>query len=161
MRDTKAMKRYMFMCSDAFDVKTAGVKNSKDFYHIYFSQGLPWPVKDRYAISSIAFMLDTTLDGVLIKGRHQDITFTPPVRNAVQMPVVIVSWRLEPVGANKSKITYQALADPVGLPTSVANFMLRFAALDTIKAIRELVKEEPYRSAKSIVTTTPYHEEGR
>jgi len=159
VRDTTTMKRYMFMCSDAFEIKDPSLKTGKDFYYMYFRQGMPWPVSDRYGVGSMDWMLDRTPGGVLVRGKNVTINFTPPVKNAVQMPVVRASWRMEPAGEHKTKMTYLCLAAPGGnLPSSVVNFMIKNIGVATIKEMRNLAKEEPYRGARTILTTTPYHE---
>jgi hypothetical protein len=75
------------------------------------------------------------------------------------MPIGDVTWVLVPAPNNTTKLTYQVLADPAGnLPSSIVNMLMKNVGVTTLKNIRKLAKQEPYSSAKSIVTTTPYHE---
>lgn len=160
LRDTPAMKKFMFMCTDAFSIEPAGYKNTRDCYHVYFSQGLPWPFDDRYGLGRIDWMLDKTTPGALVvKCNTVNVPFTPPKKNMFRMPIGDVTWRLVPAPNNTTKLTYQVLADPAGnLPSSVVNMLMKNVGVTTVKNIRKLSLEEPYRSARTIVTTTPYHE---
>lgn len=160
LRHTPAMKDFMFMCTDAYSLELAGFKNAKDSYHVYFSQGLPWPFDDRYGLGRIDWMLDKSIPGALVvKCNTVNAPFTPPKKNIFRMPIGDVTWVLVPAPNNTTKLTYQVLADPAGnLPSSIVNMLMKNVGVTTIKNIRKLAKQEPYSSAKSIVTTTPYYE---
>lgn len=160
LRDTPSMKKYMFMCTDAYSLELAGLKNTKDSYHVYFSQGLPWPLNDRYGIGRIDWMLDKSVPGALaVKCNTVSNPFTPPKKNLLRMPIGDVTWLLAPAANNTTKLTYQVLADPAGnLPSAVVNLLMKNVGVTTLKNIRKLAKEEPYRSAKTIVTASPYHD---
>jgi len=160
LRDTPSMTKYMFMCTDAYSLELPGLKNTKDSYHVYFSQGLPWPLNDRYGIGRIDLMLDKSVPGALVvKCNTVSNPFNPPKKNLLRMPIGDVTWLLVPAANNTTKLTYQVLADPAGnLPSAVVNMLMKNVGVTTLKNIRKLAKEEPYRSAKSIVTSTPYHE---
>lgn len=160
LRDTASMKKYMFMCSDAYSIEPAGMKNARDSYYVYFSQGLPWPLNDRYGIGRIDWMLDKTVPtGIIVKCKAVPVPYTPPKKNSIRMPIGDVTWVLVPEGNNATRLTYQVLADPAGnLPSSVVNMLMRNVGVSTLKNIRKLAREEPYVNAKAVVTTAVYHE---
>ncbi len=160
LRHTPAMKQFMFMCTDAYGIEPAGYKNTKDSYHVYFSQGLPWPFEDRYGLGRIDWMLDKSIPGALVvKCNTVNVPFTPPKKNMFRMPIGDVTWLLVPAANNSTKLTYQVLADPAGnLPSSIVSMLMKNVGVTTLKNIRKLAAEEPYRSAKAIVTTAAYHE---
>ena len=160
LRDTPSMKKYMFMCSDAYSLELDGLKNTKDSYHVYFSQGLPWPLNDRYGLGRINWMLDKSVPGALIvRCLSVSNPFNPPKKNILRMPIGDVTWLLVPAENNTTKLTYQVLADPAGnLPSAVVNMLMKNVGVTTLKNIRKLAKQEPYRNAKSIVTSTPYND---
>jgi hypothetical protein len=159
LRDTHAMKSYLFMCSDAFNIEPAGLKSSKDCYYTYYRQSLPWPVWDRYGTGRIEFMLDKTPGGVVGKAYPLPLDYDPHLKKAIRMTDGYVIWKLVPSDRNVTQVTYQLLADPGGdLPSAVVNLLMKNLGIATLKNVRKLVQEEPYRSAQSIVTTTPYHE---
>ncbi|MEN6473884.1 MAG: START domain-containing protein [Syntrophaceae bacterium] len=160
LRDTPAMKKFMFMCTDAYSIEPVAYKNTKDAYYVYFSQGLPWPFEDRYGLGRIDWMLDKSVPGALVvKCNTVNVPFTPPKKNMFRMPIGDVTWLLVPTANNTTKLTYQVLADPAGnLPSAVVNMLMKNVGVTTLKNIRKLAKDEPYRSAKTIVTTTPNHD---
>lgn len=160
LRDSSSMKRYMFMCTEAYDLELDGLKNTKDAYNVYFCQGLPWPLHDRYGIGRIEWMLDKSIPGALVvKCNTTSAPFSPPKKNLLRMPIGDVTWLLTPTENNATKLTYQVLADPAGnLPSSVVNMLMKNVGITTLKNIRKLAVEEPYCSTKTIMTTTVYHE---
>jgi hypothetical protein len=159
LRDTPAMKKYLFMCSEAFNIEPAGLKSSNDCYYTYYRQSLPWPVWDRYGTGRIEFMLDTKPGGVVGKAYPMPLDYAPHLKSAIRMTVGNVTWLLVPLDQDSTKVTYQLLADPAGdLPSAVVNLLMKNMGITTLKNVRKLAKDEPYRSAKTIVTTTPYHD---
>lgn len=160
LRDTPSMTKYMFMCTDAYSLEPTGLKNTKDTYYVYFSQGLPWPLWDRYGLGRIDWMLDKSTPGALVvKCNTVAVPFNPPKKNLLRMPIGDVTWLLVPAGNNTTRLTYQVLADPAGnLPSAAVNLLMKNVGVTTLKNIRKLAQEEPYRSAKTIVTTAAYHE---
>jgi len=160
LRDTPSMTKYMFMCTDAYSLELTGLKNTKDSYHVYFSQGLPWPFEDRYGLGRIDWMLDKSIPGALyVQCNTVNVPFTPPKKNSFRMPIGDVTWNLVPVGNNATKLGYRVLADPAGnLPSAVVNMLMKNVGVTTLKNIRKLAKEEAYRNARVIVTSTPYHD---
>lgn len=159
LRDTTAMKKYLFMCTDAHDIKPADLKSSPDSYYTYFRQGLPWPIWDRFGTGHIEFMLYKTPGSIMGIGRPIPLEYDPHIKHAIRMTVGDALWILQPNGDHSTEVTYQILADPAGdLPRSVVNMLMKNLGFMTIKNLRKLAKEEPYRSAKTIITTTPYHE---
>lgn len=158
LRDTQTMTTYMFRCSEARNVNPAGTKSGKDGYYMYFSQSLPFPLNDRYSVARIEWMLDRATPAAVIGKAHGIETDIKP-KNVVRMPTGEVTWMLFPAENNTTRLTYQALADPGGnIPKSVVNMMMKYVGVSTLKNMRKLAQQEPYRSAKDIVTTTPYHE---
>lgn len=159
LRDSPAMKKFMFMCTDAAAIEPAGLKSTKDTYYTYFRQGLPWPVWDRYGVGRIEFMLDKTTGAVLVRGHAVVTDFKPSDKNVIRMPVGEALWILVPGNDHSTKLTYQVLADPAGdLPHSLINMLMKNVGVTTLKNIRKLANQDPYRSAKTIITTTPYHD---
>ena len=155
VRDIPAETQWMFMCSKAYKIESSGLASSADCYYSYFRQGLPWPVSDRYAIMKHELSLDRATGTLTLRGKGMPNAAVPAQeKGGMRLPLVEVSCIMRPIAENKTEVTYQILADVGGsLPTPVLQMLTRSLAVDTIKNVRRMVRQEPYRSARAIVTT--------
>jgi len=155
VRDIPAETRWMFMCSKAYKIETPDQAGAADSYYSYFRQGLPWPVSDRYAIMKHELSLDRASGTLTLRGtaiRHAAVPVQE--KRGMRLPLVEVICIMKTVAENKTEVTYQILADVGGsIPTPVLQMLTRSLAVDTIKNVRRMVRQEPYRSARAIVTT--------
>jgi len=155
MRDVPSEKRWMFMCADAYRIDLPNLPGSPDSYYSYFRQGLPWPVSDRLAVVRHTLTIDKQRGILTFRGEGIDVEYQFKDKG-IRLPLVEVDCVLVPKGANRTEVTYQILPDVGGsLPIALINLLTRSLGVDTIKNLRKVVKEEPYRSARTIVTTTP------
>lgn len=157
LRDIPAQKKFMFLCDDAKKIELPGYPNTTDSFSTYFQQGLPWPLSDRYGLGRISFMLDVPTGRIIVRGIAIKADFKPPRSGMVELPFGDVTWILKEQAGEKTLLTYQLLTDPGGnLPASVVNLLLKNLGVTTLKNIRKLSKQPPYKNTRTIFTTTPY-----
>jgi hypothetical protein len=160
LRDVPAQKKFMFLCDEAKKIELPEYPNTADSFCTYFQQGLPWPISDRYGLGRISFMFDKSTGRMIVRGVAIKADYRLPKTGMVEMPVGDVTWILKPEGDGKTLLTYQLLADPGGnLPASLVSMLLKNLGVTTLKNIRKLAKELPYKDAKAILTTTPVTED--
>ncbi len=157
LRDIPAQKKFMFLCDDARKIELPGYPNTTDSFSTYFQQGLPWPLSDRYGLGRISFMVDGATGRIIVRGIAIKADFKPPKSGMVELPFGDVTWTLKEQAGGKTLLTYQLLTDPGGnLPGSVVNLLLKNLGVTTLKNIRKLSKQPPYKDARTILTTTPF-----
>jgi len=155
IRDPNAGKKFMFMCKEAYSINTSDLKSTADVTYNYNITDLPFPVKDRDAVARVEYTIDNATGTIYshAQGIRSDYRNTG---KTVRMPLVTLDYRLVPKGADKTEITYLAMADPGGnLPPALVNLLTRNIGIRTIANIRKLVKEAPYKDAPAVITTTP------
>jgi hypothetical protein len=155
VRDIPAEEQWMFMCSKAYKIDPPNYPSSADSYYSFFRQGLPWPVSDRYAVVRHELTVDKTKGILTLEGKGVVIPAPAKESGGIRLPLIEVLCIMTPLPENKTEVTYQILADVGGsLPTPILQMLTKSLAVDTIKNVRKMVKKEPYRSARTIVTTT-------
>ena len=156
LRDFNAWTRFMFMAKETKLLELPELKNLPDSRHMYFRQGLPWPVKDRDLVCRFDFFVVKVGGEVRIAGKRLDKAITSG-GDVIHMPVGEMEWILKPV-AGGTEVTYQCLASPGGkLPTSVLNFVLKQIGVETVINLRKVALQPQYQ-AQAIVTQTPWKE---
>lgn len=156
-RDVEAQTEYMYMCTEASRIDIPGSESTKDSFYFYNKTGLPWPVDDRDVIVKAEYMIDKATGALFFQAQNISTDFKAEDNEVVRMPTAEVKCIATPLGENKTEVLYQVLVDPGGmLPSFLTNMLMKDLAVRTIAAIREVVKKDKYKNAKSIVTTTPW-----
>ncbi len=157
LRDVRSHKDYVHMVSEAYKVPLPGGRpNGKDEFYEYCRLGMPWPVKDRDAVGNCRFRIDkkTGILYVVINGMKTSLR---PKKGTVRMPVTDLLFRIKPVDDKSCEVMYKIKADPaISLPSWVLNMLFKTLGYKTIENMRDMVKKPKYRSAATLVTTTPY-----
>jgi len=155
VRDIPAEEQWMFMCSKAYKIDPVNYPSSTDSYYSFFRQGLPWPVSDRYTVVRHDLTVDKAKGELTLHGKGVAIPAPAKENGGIRLPLIEVLCIMTPLDENKTEVTYQILADVGGsLPTPIIQMLTKSLAVDTIKNVRKMVKKEPYRSARTVVTTT-------
>jgi hypothetical protein len=156
IRDFPAQTEYMYKCKESMIVNTPEFKNSGDTMYDYNVTAMPYPVKNRDAVAKATFTVDKASGTVYVHVEAIKTAYGLDPKK-VRMPLVIVDYTLAPKGPDKTEVTYEALADPGGnLPAFVVNMLTKNLSIETIGSIREMVKKDKYKNAKTIVTVTPH-----
>ena len=158
LRDIPAQSEYMFMCVEAYRLVLPKKENGKDNFYVYNRTGMPWPVNDRDFVVNPRLMIDKS-SGILYVIIKAVSSSYKKADNIVRIPLGFARYVLTPVGNNRTEMLYQILADPGGnLPAVLVNMMTKNIAHKTVANIRKLTKNDKYKNATEIITTTPYQE---
>lgn len=156
IRDIPAETEFMYKCTEAMVVNAPEHKNTKDSFCIYNVTSMPYPVANRDMVGRADYTIDKTSGTLYIHVEGIKTNFKLD-KKKVRMPLVSGDYILVPKGPDKTEVTYVALADPGGnLPSFVVNLLTKNLSIQTIAGMREMVKKDKYKNAKTIVTTTPH-----
>ena len=157
IRDVEAEPRFMFKCAEAAEFIPPGLTVTDDIGYVYNRTGMPWPVSDRYVVVKSVLMVDTKTGTLYVRAREVTAGYPHAPSGLVRMPILRHIMIVTPLDESKSKVHYQVLADPGGsLPTFLVNLFSKKMGVDTIAGLRKMVKEEKYRNARTLLTTTPW-----
>ena len=155
IRDVSAQPDYMFRCKEAKIANSPEFKQSKDTSFFLNITGMPYPLNDRDVLVRADYSVDKAAGTLSVHMVGQNTTYMSDGKR-VRMPIMIADYILVPKGPNKTEMTYVALAEPGGIPSFAVNLFCKNLPSATIAGIRELVKQDKYKNAKEIVTTTPH-----
>ncbi|MEN6474029.1 MAG: START domain-containing protein [Syntrophaceae bacterium] len=156
IRDIPAETEWMYKCNEATVINTPEFKSGGDIIYVYNVTDMPMPVSDRDAVAKAVYTIDKATGTVYIHVTNVQTTYKLD-KKKVRMPLVDVSYTLVPKGADKTEVTYTALADPGGnLPSFVVNMLTKNLSIETVAGIRSMVKKDKYKNIKNVVTTTPH-----
>jgi hypothetical protein len=110
------------------------LKSEGNVLYYYSVTDAPFPVDDRDAILRFTFTKEGNNLRVSLIGLPD---YKPAVSGRVRIPQIEGFWLLEPLGANKTKVTYQVLANPGGsIPAWLANATAVDNPFNTLKGLR-------------------------
>jgi hypothetical protein len=157
LRDVAAQTEYVYLCTEAFIVDIPGLESTKDTTYLYTRTGMPWPAYDRDVVVKAECMINEETGALLFQVRSISADFKAQDERVVRIPKATMKCVATPKGENKTELLYHIQMDPGGdLPAFIVNELSEDLAVKTIEGIREMVKKDKYRNAKSIVTTTPW-----
>lgn len=119
-----------------------GVSDSKrledqdDRTIVYYQLDLPWPVRDKYAITEeFAYKSERRID-ILIKSIEHEYK---PADNLSKIDMLLTNWELYQLGDNSTKVVYRSTADPMGIPNWIVKLFLSTSPKETLKNLRDSV----------------------
>ncbi len=157
LRDVDFHNKYVHMVSEARKIDLPGKSNGKDLFYEYCRLGMPWPAWDRDAVGSAQFLYNKASGElrVVIKGVKADDVKPNP--KTIRMPVTNLSFKLVPRGPRETEVTYSIEANPaIALAPFILDMMFKTLSHKTILNMREMVKQEKYSKATTVITTTPF-----
>ncbi len=153
LRDVPSETEWMYKCKEAAVVNTPELKSAGDILYVYNVTAMQFPVKDRDTVGKAVYTIDKAT-GTLYMHLDGINTNYKLDKSKVRMPYVSVDYILTPKGPDKTEVTYVALGDPGGnLPAFLVNMLTKNLSIETIASIREMVKKDKYKNAKTVVTT--------
>lgn len=104
---------------------------------VYSEIEMPWPLENRDIVSQTSASYDKAKEIAIIK------TWATPEKveekNGLQrMNKAEGFWKLEKISDQKTKITYQFVSDPGGLPNWVVSMFIVNAPKETLLALKEM-----------------------
>jgi hypothetical protein len=154
IRDVPAATEFMYKCKESSFVNTTEHKSSKDAVYFYNVTSMPYPVSSRDVVARSDYSIDKATGAVYVhtEGIKSDYNVDG---QKVRMPLLVSDFILVPRGPDKTEVSFITLADPGGnLPAFVVNAVTKNLSIQTITGMREMVKKDKYRKAKTVVTTT-------
>jgi hypothetical protein len=131
------------MCEWLHSCKKARLVSQKDeFDRITYNRfDLPWPLDDRDAVLQSRITVETGKEYILIKYWDLKNSSIKPVEDVVRVPQMKGFYKLEKLGDEQTRVTYQGEARPGGLvPDWAVAQSARNIPLESIKKLRKQVK---------------------
>jgi hypothetical protein len=102
----------------------------------YTQFNTPWPVTPRDSVLEVT--TEQGADGSLMRKLEGQPTYIPEEPGFVRVSQVQGYWKLLPMGADKTRVTYQVHTEPGGsVPSWLANKFVVDAPFNTLKALKE------------------------
>ena len=155
IRDVSLMPQYVFLCRKSFLIDTPEMKSRGDVMYFYNRMDLPFPASDRDVVMKARWSIDKKTGTVHCRAENVP-TDCLKDKDAIRIPLSLMTCALSPQGRDSTKVIYHALVDPGGeLPSLIVNMLTRDYGVKTIAGLREMVKKEPFKNAKKVITSTP------
>jgi len=139
LKDADKIPEWMFKV-DEFEIY---VEEDEKQWMSWTGIDMPWPVDNRDVVTWQ--VLKKTEKGFLI-----EISSAPDKmkerQDFVRLRVSKGYWAFEETTDGKVKVTYQFQTEPEGIPAWVVNLLIVDSPYNTLLNMRDLIKEEPYKS---------------
>jgi len=138
LTDTPRRVEWVHKCSDSRLLKQVTEKNRV----IYSRTKAPWPVSDRDVVVRTRSSVDWEKKEIMIRFKGERSFPFPELEGVVRIPRIKGFYRLQAVGEEKTRVTYQIDASPGGsLPDWLAELTSQKIPYETIMGLRGQVKK--------------------
>lgn len=137
-------KRLMHTCYDSFLVKPW----DKGCQVHYFVFKAPWPLQDRDLIYETCAELNRETGNIVVTSRVVQDASVPIKNKVVRVMDSNNTWTLEPLGPEKTRVTYRNYFNPGVakiIPQTFVNIICKDVPFYTLINMRNLVKEPIYK----------------
>ena len=144
LKDVPAYPDWIYKCAKAERLEPG--TNTSSLY--YCEIDFPWPLTDRDFIAKSKLRQDPDTRHVFI-----DVVSAPahlPAKDGiVRIETLNIHYEFIPLSNDKVRMNYRLHSDPGGaLPAWLVNMAVDNGPANTIKGMREMLKQEKYRGAK-------------
>lgn len=144
LKDVPAYSKWIYKCSAAERLEPGA--NTSSVY--YCGIDFPWPLSDRDFIAKSKLRQDPNSKHVFIDVQCAP-AYLPEKDGFVRIKKMNINYEFIPLPGNKVKMNYRLHSDPGGaLPAWLINLAVDNGPVNTIKGMREMLKEDKYRNAK-------------
>ncbi|MFK7731434.1 MAG: START domain-containing protein [Pseudomonadales bacterium] len=141
IRDGKACPRWADLCEESRVVKTV----SETEFYVYNLNDIPWPVKDRDAITHVTWERDSDTGMVTMTATATDSDLVPVTKKAVRLENAVTQWMMLPKPDGSLEIASEGHIDPAGpTPAWVTNLMLIDSPFKTMENLRKEMANDAY-----------------
>lgn len=134
IRDGSSCTRWADLCKEVRLLDT--ISDTEQI--VYNFNDIPWPVKDRDAITRVLWEQDADTLAVTMRATAIESDLVPASKKAVRLSDAETSWVLTPQANGSLEITSIAHIDPAGpTPAWMTNLMLVDSPYKTMISIRE------------------------
>ena len=137
LRDTEHFADWMHNCKEA---RLLEAKDEFDLI-VYNRVSTPWPLEDRDTVVRTRIKVDHAKKFVVIRFVNVTSRLQGEINGVTRMPSLEGFYKIEKIGPGKTRVTYQAQADPGGL---IPNWLVERDSRDipkhTIASLRKRVR---------------------
>lgn len=145
IRDTAACSEWAELCKEARVVETT----SETRFKVYNYNNVPWPAKDRDAITDVVWSRDPDTGAVTMVATAIDSDLVPETRKAVRLKNAVTRWILTPKGNGMLEVISEGHIDPGGpTPAWLTNLMIVDTPYKTLAGLRRYIARNPYPPAE-------------
>ena len=138
LTDTPRRVEWVHKCSDSRLLEEVTEKNRV----IYSRTKAPWPVSDRDVVVRTRSSVNWEKKEIMIRFKEDRSYPFSKLEGVVRIPRIEGFYRLQALGENKTRVTYQIDAEPGGsLPAWLAELTSRKIPYETIMGLRSQVKK--------------------
>ena len=130
----------LLMDHDKLQEMVYGVSDSRrlpdaeDRVLVYYRLDLPWPVRDKYAVTEESYTLSDNRIDILIESVEYEYT---PEDDLSKIDMLHTDWELYRIDDSTTKVIYRSMADPMGIPNWVVKLFLSTSPKETLRNLRE------------------------
>lgn len=144
LKDVPLYSDWVYKCLEANRLQAS--TNTSSLY--YCRLDFPWPMSDRDFVAKSKLRQDPDSRTVYI-----DVKGVPNYKSAkediVRITDLNIHYVLEPISAKQVKMTYRLHSDPGGsIPAWLVNLVVENGPTNTVKGLREKLKETKYQHAR-------------
>jgi hypothetical protein len=144
IRDTSSCSEWAELCKEAREHK---VVSELELY-VYSYNDIPWPVKDRDALTHVHWARNAKTGAVTMNAKATQ-GILPENSNAVRIIEAVTNWTLTPQANGKLAIVSYAHINPNGpTPAWVTNLLLVDTPFKTLQGMRRVVATGRYDDAQ-------------
>jgi hypothetical protein len=144
IRDTSSCSEWAELCKEAREHK---VVSELELY-VYSYNDIPWPVKDRDALTHVLWARNAETGAVTMNAKATQ-GILPEISKAVRIIEAVTNWTLTPQADGKLAIVSYAHINPNGpTPAWVTNLLLVETPFKTLQGMRRVVATGRYDDAQ-------------
>lgn len=141
IRDGEACPRWADLCKESRVIETV----SETEFYVYNLNDIPWPVKDRDAITHVKWERNPDTGLVTMTATATDSELVPPTKKAVRLQNAVTRWMMLPKPNGTLEISSEGHIDPAGpTPAWVTNLMLVDSPFKTMENLRQEMANDAY-----------------
>ena len=143
LKDVPVYSDWVYKCLEANRLEAS--TNTSSLY--YCKLDFPWPMSDRDFIAKSQLRQDPNSRTVYIDVKGLP-NYKPAKDNIVRITNLSIHYELVPLSAKSVQMTYRLHSDPGGsIPAWLVNMVVDNGPTNTVKGMREKLKESKYQNA--------------
>ena len=156
LRDVPSNTGFVFKCKESAFVNTPEYKNTTDCFHTYMVTAMPFPLKDRDAVSLVEYTIEKSTGTIYVKIRGIKTDYKLN-KDMVRIPMIKVDYVLTPNGPDRTEVIFTSIAEPGGsIPSFIVDMFSKNLGIETIAGLRVMVRKDKYKNIIKVVTTTSH-----
>ncbi|MFK7829870.1 MAG: START domain-containing protein [Congregibacter sp.] len=143
VRDTSACAKWAAFCKSSSEHEVL----SETEMYVYTLNDMPWPVKDRDALSHVFWTLDADTGTVVMRATAVTGVMKEK-KGTLRLTDAVTSWTFIPEPDERTTVISEAHVNPGGpIPAWITNRLLVDAPFETLSQMRKLISSGRYDDA--------------